>query len=151
MEHSLISVPSRSREREKRKGPGRIRGNLCMNLSFYKATGFIRTNMAWRSSTAWSWTPLMSSTAKPILGENNTENHQNRSYSQPNAGFENIYPEASALIYQVFHLSWFCPIDDVKLSFTKVDHHILKATRYLWYDVIFIFTHFTIVNINVAR
>ena len=102
-----------------------------MNLSFYKATGFIRTNMAWRSSTAWSWTPLMSSTAKPILGENNTENHQNRSYSQPNAGFENIYPEASASIYQVFHLGWFCPIDDVKLSFTKVDHRILKATRYL--------------------
>ena len=64
-----------------------------MNLSFYNATGFIRTNMAWRSSTAWSWTPLMSSTAKPILGENNTENHQNRSYSQPNAGFENIYPK----------------------------------------------------------
>ena len=96
--------------------------------------------MAWRSSTAWSWTPLMSSTAKPILGENNTENHQNRSYSQPNAGFENIYPEASALIYQVFHLSWFCPTGDVKLSFTKVDH-----------DLTFIFTHFTIVNINVAR
>ena len=102
-----------------------------MNLSFYNATGFIRTNMAWRSSTACSWTPLMSSTAKPILGENNTENQQNTSYSQPNAGFENIYPEASALIYQVFHLSWFCPIGDVKLSFTKVDYRILKATRYL--------------------
>ena len=67
-----------------------------MNLSFYNATGFIRTNMAWRSSTACSWTPLMSSTAKPILGENNTENQQNKSYSQLNAGFENIYPEVSA-------------------------------------------------------